>query len=382
MAVNKLDITMMEDVGTSASQLLQRDGSGNIPAVDGSQVTGVTEFTTTTSDPAIDTNPAGGVGTLWYNKTGGEMYVCTDATAGSNVWTNVGAGSGNIVPWFYAGTQYGYCAGGNPNVDTIDKYSFTANADATDVGNLVVAKSATTGHHSKTYGYASGGANGAASSNQIDKYSFTTDGNATDVGNLSAVRGGSGGVSSESYGYAGGAGPTILTSIDKISFASDGNATAITGVLTAARQFIGNASSTTYGYFFGGHGPPEYNIIEKFAFATEGNCTDVGDMVRAGDTGVGGASSSTHGYIVGGNHAYSIGKFSFSTDGNSTNVGDLPADQHKYCAGTSSLTYGYRHGGGNPASNIIENFPFASDSNGTDVGNLTVARNYVSGTSY
>ena len=386
MAVNKLDITMMEDVGTSASQLLQRDGSGNIPAVDGSQVTGVTEFTTTTSDPAIDTNPAGGVGSLWYNKTGGEMYVCTDATAGSNVWTNVGAGSGNIVPWFYAGTQYGYCAGGNPNVDTIDKYSFTANADATDVGNLVGAKSATSGHHSKTYGYACGGANGAASSTNIDKYSFTTDGNATDVGDLTVSRGGSAGVTSENYGYSCTGGiqtaPATYTSIDKFSFASDGNATAITGVTLEVRQFPGGTSSTTYGYMHGGHGPPQYNSIEKFSFSTEGNCTDVGDMARGADTAAGGASSSTHGYIVGGNATYSIGKYSFSTDGNSTNVGDLPADQHKYCAATSSLTYGYRHGGGNPASNIIENFPFASDSNGTDVGNLTVARNYVSNSSY
>ena len=40
MAVNKLDISMMEDVGTSANQLVQRDGSGNLPAVDGSQLTG------------------------------------------------------------------------------------------------------------------------------------------------------------------------------------------------------------------------------------------------------------------------------------------------------------------------------------------------------
>ena len=112
MAVNKLDITMMEDVGTSANQLLQRDGSGNIPAIDGSQVTGLSEFTTSTSDPAIDTNPAGGVGTLWYNKTAGTMYVCTDATAGANIWTNVGAGSGNVQPWYYQGTIAGYIAGG------------------------------------------------------------------------------------------------------------------------------------------------------------------------------------------------------------------------------------------------------------------------------
>ena len=57
MAVNKLDITMMEDVGTSANQLLQRDGSGNIPAIDGSQVTGVDPgFSVSTSDPIKSNN--------------------------------------------------------------------------------------------------------------------------------------------------------------------------------------------------------------------------------------------------------------------------------------------------------------------------------------
>ncbi|SVC36951.1 uncharacterized protein METZ01_LOCUS289805, partial [marine metagenome] len=83
MAVNKLDISMMEDVGTSANQLLQRDGSGNIPAIDGSQLTGVDPgFTVSTSDPVVTTNPSGGVGSVWYNTTSGEGYVCTDATAG------------------------------------------------------------------------------------------------------------------------------------------------------------------------------------------------------------------------------------------------------------------------------------------------------------
>ena len=133
MAVNKLDITMMEDVGTSASQLLQRDGSGNIPAVDGSQITGIDPgFSTSTSDPAIDTNPSGGVGSLWYNKTSGEMYCCTDATTGANVWTNVGAGSGDVVPWLYGGTQYGYthCGGAYPYYNTIDKYSFTSDLNS------------------------------------------------------------------------------------------------------------------------------------------------------------------------------------------------------------------------------------------------------------
>ena len=52
--------------------------------------------TVSASDPAVDTNPADGVGTIFVNSTSGEMYICTDATAGENAWTNVGVGTGNI----------------------------------------------------------------------------------------------------------------------------------------------------------------------------------------------------------------------------------------------------------------------------------------------
>ena len=189
MAVNKLDITMMEDVGTSASQLLQRDGSGNIPAVDGSQVTGLSEFTTSTSDPAIDTNPSGGVGSLWYNKTGGEMYVCTDATAGANVWKNVGVGSDNIQPWLYGGTQYGFSHCGAPAwyYNTIDKWSFTSGGNATDVGDNTDPRAYLSGNHSSTHGYIAGGET-SGMTNIIDKNSYAAVGNSTDVGDLTVAR--------------------------------------------------------------------------------------------------------------------------------------------------------------------------------------------------
>ena len=55
-------------------------------------------MTKSTSEPATDTNPSGGVGTLWLRTTTGEMYCCTDATTDANVWTNLGGGSGNIRP--------------------------------------------------------------------------------------------------------------------------------------------------------------------------------------------------------------------------------------------------------------------------------------------
>lgn len=56
----------------------------------------LTDTTVSTSDPAVDSNPTSGLGHIWENKTSGEMYVLTDATADNNVWTNVGDGSGEI----------------------------------------------------------------------------------------------------------------------------------------------------------------------------------------------------------------------------------------------------------------------------------------------
>lgn len=62
---------------------------------------------TSASDPAADSNPDGGVGTVWTNTTSGKMYVLTDATEDANVWTAVGAGGtpvGSVI----------YCAANTP----------------------------------------------------------------------------------------------------------------------------------------------------------------------------------------------------------------------------------------------------------------------------
>ena len=73
--------------------------TGALPAISGANLTGIVAGpTVSASDPAINTNPSGGVGTQWANSTSGEMYVCTDATAGANIWTNVGEGTGDIQP--------------------------------------------------------------------------------------------------------------------------------------------------------------------------------------------------------------------------------------------------------------------------------------------
>ena len=385
MAVNKLDITMMEDVGTSASQLLQRDGSGNIPAVDGSQVTGLSEFTTSTSDPAIDTNPSGGVGSLWYNKTGGEMYVCTDATAGANVWKNVGVGSDNIQPWLYGGTQYGFSHCGAPAwyYNTIDKWSFSSGGNATDVGDNTDPRAYLSGNHSSTHGYIAGGET-SGMTNIIDKNSYAAGGNATDVGDLSWADRWSRGQSSETQGYSSGF-ETHTTAIQKISFSSDGNAVASSATLASAAYGYSDASWADYGYAAGGQ--PYNNVIQKFSFSADNNGTDVGDLTVAQKWESSGCSSATYGYACGASApsiSNIIEKWSFSTDGNSTDIGDLAIGGARgWAAGSSSQTYGYIIGGGYPtALNTIERFSFSSDGNTTDVGDLTVARYGLAGTEY
>jgi hypothetical protein len=408
MAVNKFDITMMEDVGTSASQLLQRDGSGNIPAVDGSQVTGITEFTTSTSDPAIDTNPAGGVGSLWYNKTGGEMYVCTDATAGENVWKNVGAGSGNVVPYVYQGSSYGYAAGGysyilplapyqEGNHTNIDKWSFSSDGNATKVGDLanIVSGRNTSGEAdsgsangasacSGTHGYHIGGWDSPGASDIMGKWAFATDSDGVDIGDMHDARSNSSGFSDGNTGYvAGGDSPPAITDmIQSLAFSSDAVADT-TQNLSTVRCRAAACQTTTYGYHLGGAETltaTAVNTIERFQFATTNHAVDVGDLtIGARREAKSGTSSTTHGYVCGGTTAVaatklnSIEKVQMVATANSTDVADILVSKPALC-GQSSTTHGYYAGHitSSAGSDDIAKYSHTSDANATDVGNLTV----------
>ena len=96
---------------------------------------------------------------------------------------------------------------------------------------------------------------------------------------------------------------------------------------------------------------------------------------------------SNYGYSSGGEFpggtSNVIQKFPFSSDGNATDVGDL-IDSRQEPAGQSSTASGYVSGGqpGAVDKSVIQKFPFASDSNATDVGDLTVARYRSAGQQY
>ena len=185
--------------------------------------------------------------------------------------------------------------------------------------------------------------------------------------------------------------------IDKFSFATNANATDV-GDLTVARDHGAGQSSTESGYTSGGIDPGFPNVIDKFPFATDANATDVGDLSRLyGDQA--GQSSDVNGYTSGGYTRASPGlplpgnptvltnnieKFPFATNSNATNVASL-SQSRADGAGQSSTLSGYTSGGQTASVpttvyvNTIDKFPFATDTSATDVGDLTVVRSSAAG---
>ena len=158
--------------GLSSSKL-----SGALPAVDGSALTGVPGIIKSASDPAINTNPSGGVGTLWGNTTSGELFACSDATTDSNVWTNIGAGSGDVEPWQLGGTISGYTTCGEASAwhNEIDKFSFASGGAVSGHGNLFGGhKTLAGGASSATEGFQFGGQHINSTAYLAEKFSFAS----------------------------------------------------------------------------------------------------------------------------------------------------------------------------------------------------------------
>ena len=287
------------------------------------------------------------------------------------------------IPYSFQGSTSGYMSGGTtPDTNIIDKFPFSSDGNATDVGDLTEAKQRGAGQSSPDNGYASGGVNPTfptVNTNVIEKFPFASDANATDVGDMLGTIRENSGTSSETNGYNAGGNdgtpaPNVINVIEKFPFSTDANGADV-GDMTVARTGSSGQSSTTHGYASSGALPGASNIIDKYSFSTDGNATDVGDATFSA-TLTGGQSSSTHGYISGGDSTRpDIQKFPFASDANATDVGDLLAGI-QYVTGQSSTASGYTTGG-TPipnGGNIIQKFPFSTDANATDVGDLTVSR--------
>lgn len=295
------------------------------------------------------------------------------------------------TPGFYLfqGQTKGYFSGGSRHpsdtpsgfTNEIQTFPFSTDTNATDAGDLTVGKTNLVGHSSNSNGYISGG---YSTINVIEKFPFSSSSNATDVGDLTVGRNQGAGSSSSTHGYHTGgstqAVPTLPSNIiDKFTFAVDANATDVGDLAVSVAGVGGGNSSSDNGYCVGGN--PAITAIQKYPFATDTNASNVADISAASGYAAG-QSSDTHGYRTGGNTSIGINKFQFATDGDGAKIGDLVLTRD-YGVGQSSTANGYYTGGQvftNPSPppvspvNNMEKFPFASDANAADVGDLTGRR--------
>ena len=381
----------MIDTGIASSKV-----TGALAAVDGSALTGLSAITKSASDPATDTNPSGGVGTVWANTTDGEMFVCTDATTDENVWKNIGAGTGDVQPYSFGGTIKGFsmgCESGASELDTIEHYSYSSDGDATDAADLTQGLEGGAGGKSETHAYYLGGKNGSNTViNTIQKFAFASVANSTNVATLKEQRKECAGVSSQTHIFVTGGSAaqvgsaSLADDIQKIATASDANGVR-TGDLTNNHTQGTAHTSETHGYSAGGYTTSNSaavtDVIERYSLSSDENASDVGDLTVT-RRACNGMSSSTHGYSSAGAPTTNvIDKYQFSASANATDVGDLTVSQQKSGA-SSSTTHGYSADGGNSGggSNQIEKISFSSDGNASDIGNLTNSGGNRAGSQY
>ena len=222
--------------------------------------------------------------------------------------------------------------------------------------------------------------------NVIQKFPFSVDaGTTTDVGDLTRTSGYSGGWSNTgSYGYNVGGYSPARTTIDKYSLTSDGNATAVGTLNQGTGYNSSSVNSETYGYVVGAYPGYSNQDIQRWPFASEGSSiamTGTLEPSSSAGMGAGGHHSTDYGYASGGRsptYLNRIEKYSFISDDNSIDVGNLTTAV-AYVSGSQSATDAYALGGINPTLSpspandridSIDKWPFSSDTNATDVASL------------
>jgi len=275
--------------------------------------------------------------------------------------------------------------------NTIDKFSFTSNANATDVGDTTTPGAVYEVTASPTHTYIVGGYTAPGTNiSSLEKYSMVSDGNSADTGTPTPAERTASTHNGPGFGYQ-----IVASDIHKIVHTSDtfvdASGTIPSPVETSPAPKQQGYSSTTHAYS-GNYSPAPTDPFVKVAYA---NDTATASSAQAdqtyGDQAVAANfNSDVAGYAAGGNTTSqsnaitAITKFPFAAEAEMTSVGTIafaPGGQRDY-GGCASTTYGYAAGGrsytapqsGATTQNTIHNTPFASDAPSSDVGDLTVAR--------
>ena len=294
--------------------------------------------------------------------TQGYMYFPTGVT------TQRGRGRGVIGSGYVAPAR----------VTTIDFITIHSEGNATDFGDLTVARSDCANVSSSTRGIFAAGIIGY--SDVIDFVTIATTSNATDFGDTTSARQQPAGASNQTRGIiAGGKSPASnpagVNTIEFITIASTGNGQDFGDLLATQAGHFG-LSSPTRAIFAGGYTPAETNVIQFITIATTGDATDFGDLTVARGGGAGGANL-TRGLFYTGYASPALTNvidfITIASTGDATDFGDAVTARGEITGCCSDLIRGV-FSGGNSNTNAIEKVIFATTGNAKDFGDLTVAR--------
>jgi hypothetical protein len=328
-------------------------------------------YIVTDVDPTTDYNP-GTTDTWWLNKDTNILYKCYDASTDDNKWRGLEFTIDIAPAYTNYGQSYAYLAGEYDYGGTdLDKISFTSDGNATAVsGGVGHATTFGAGGQSGENSYLLGG---YSDQSRIDRMPFANEGGYTDIGTLAFNAYTNCATSHAEKTYSIGD-ASRNTGIQSVPFANDTASSDIGNIFTYSHSYqAASASTLDYGYVACGNSS-ENNRAEKFAVASD-TASYIGTTLRVRRYTIG-TNSQTYGYIQGsynpGRYAQ-IEKFPFADATiSAADIGNLIYARGQL-EGASSETHGYVMNG-YPRVDYIEKYPFASDTNATDIGNLTRAK--------
>jgi hypothetical protein len=287
--------------------------------------------------------------------------------------------SGSVTPAVPRALWAGGFVLGVAALDTIEYVNPSTTGNATDFGDLTVARIPGATCSSTTRGIVAGGNVSGNPVNTIDYFTISSPGNAIDFGDVSVTNGvgDTGGASNSTRGLIFGGNTTtgVVNVIQYLTIAATGNTTDFGDMSTPIQENRAVASPTraVSGFDSGGAGVGS-NIMEYVAIATTGNTTDFGDLTVSRRSGAS-CSSETRGLFFGGSGAANvkvnvIDYITIASAGNAIDFGDM-INATWYSGGTSSTTRGLVAGGDTGSgTNTIQYVTIASAGNATDFGDL------------
>ena len=268
----------------------------------------------------------------------------------------------------------------------IDYFNISSTGGSIDFGTLSESRYWISSHASRTRGIWGGGGVHPSSpnkSNTIDYVTIASTGNATNFGDLTVARYGTSSCSNQTRGiFAGGyeVPNSTLDTIDYITIATTGDAKDF-GNLSVAGYYFTACASSTRGVFLqrrSGSSPSYtyHNTIDYVTISTQGNAADFGDATATGSSNCA-ASNSTRGILAGNENGTvdTIQYVTISTLGNAADFGDLLSSGLFACAAAASSTRAVIAGGYVSPTQVtdIQYVQIMTTGNGIDFGDLTTA---------